>query len=85
MNELSMGLLGNLGLLLPIVAGLALVLYLVPVPLWIAAWASGAYVGLLTLIGMRFRRVPPGTVVTARISAVNPSGAAGTRVKRLPL
>src|SRR3970040_2320588 len=32
------------------------------------AW--GAYAGLLTLIGMRLRRVPPGTVVTARISAV---------------
>ncbi len=47
-----------------------LVLYLVPVPLWIAAWASGAYVGLMTLIAMRLRRVPPGTVVTARISAV---------------
>jgi len=41
----------------------------VPIPLWIAAWASGAYVGLLTLIGMRLRRVPPSTVVTARISA----------------
>jgi uncharacterized protein YqfA (UPF0365 family) len=50
--------------------GLAFVLYLVPIPLWIAAWASGAYVGLLTLIGMRLRRVPPGTVVTARISSV---------------
>jgi uncharacterized protein YqfA (UPF0365 family) len=49
---------------------LGLVLYLVPIPLWIAAWASGAYVGLFTLIGMRFRRVPPGTVVNARISAV---------------
>ena len=35
------------------------VLYLVPVPLWIAAWASGAYVGLFTLVGMRLRRVPP--------------------------
>jgi uncharacterized protein YqfA (UPF0365 family) len=32
--------------------------------------ASGAYVGLLTLVGMRLRRVPPGTVVTARISSV---------------
>jgi uncharacterized protein YqfA (UPF0365 family) len=47
-----------------------MVLYLTPIPLWIAAWASGAYVGRLTLIGMRFRRVPPSTVVTARISAV---------------
>jgi len=38
--------------------------------LWIAAWASGAYVGLFTLIAMRLRRVPPATIVTARISAV---------------
>lgn len=28
------------------------------------------YVGLFTLVAMRLRRVPPGTVVTARISAV---------------
>ena len=70
MNELSMGLLGNFGLFLPIVAGLTLVLYLVPVPLWVAAWASGAHVGMFTLVAMRLRRVPPGTVVTARISAV---------------
>jgi uncharacterized protein YqfA (UPF0365 family) len=69
MNELT-ALIGGLGLLLPVLAALALVLYLVPIPLWIAAWASGAYVGLLTLIGMRLRRVPPTTVVTARISAV---------------
>ena len=57
-------------MLLLVVAGLVLVLYLVPIPLWIAAWASGAYVGLFTLIGMRLRRVPPTTIVTARISAV---------------
>jgi uncharacterized protein YqfA (UPF0365 family) len=58
-------------LLLVLVIGLmGLLLYLIPLPLWIAAWASGAYVGLLTLIGMRLRRVPPGTVVTARISSV---------------
>ncbi|MCC7243625.1 MAG: flotillin-like FloA family protein, partial [Acidobacteria bacterium] len=51
-------------------AALALVLYLVPVRLWVAAWASGAYTGLMTLVGMRLRRVPPATVVTARISSV---------------
>jgi uncharacterized protein YqfA (UPF0365 family) len=45
-------------------------LYLIPMRLWIAAWSSGAYVGLVTLIGMRLRRVPPDTIVTARISAV---------------
>lgn len=73
MNELLIGMTGmtgGLGLLLVVVAGLAFILYLVPVPLWISAWASGAYVGLFTLIAMRLRRVPPATVVTARISAV---------------
>jgi uncharacterized protein YqfA (UPF0365 family) len=70
MLGLEISVFGILVLLLVIVAALILVLYLVPIPLWIAAWASGAYVGLLTLIGMRLRRVPPSTVVTARISAV---------------
>jgi uncharacterized protein YqfA (UPF0365 family) len=70
MTWLDTGLTGGFGLLVLLVAGLVLILYLVPVPLWIAAWASGAYVGLFTLIGMRLRRVPPGTVITARISSV---------------
>ncbi|HET6701279.1 MAG TPA: flotillin-like protein FloA [Gemmatimonadaceae bacterium] len=61
---------GGIGLLILVVVGIGIMLYLVPIPLWIAAWASGAYVGLPTLIGMRLRRVPPGTVITARISAV---------------
>ena len=65
-----LGLTGGMGILIIVVLAIFLLLYMVPIPLWIAAWASGAYVGLLTLIGMRFRRVPPGTVVTARISAV---------------
>jgi uncharacterized protein YqfA (UPF0365 family) len=69
MIGMEIGVLGVFVLLLVVVAALILVLYLVPIPLWVAAWASGAYVGLLTLIGMRLRRVPPGTVVTARISA----------------
>lgn len=60
---------GALGLLLPVIVLLLVVLYVVPLPLWIAAWSSGAYVGLMTLIGMRLRRVPPATIVTARISA----------------
>jgi uncharacterized protein YqfA (UPF0365 family) len=70
MNEIATGLTGGMGILVLVVAGLALVLYLVPIPLWIAAWASGAYVGLFTLVGMRLRRVPPTTIVTARISSV---------------
>jgi uncharacterized protein YqfA (UPF0365 family) len=70
MNQLLVGLVGSVGLLVVVLATLALLLYLVPVPLWIAAWASGAYVGLFTLIAMRLRRVPPSTIVNARISAV---------------
>jgi uncharacterized protein YqfA (UPF0365 family) len=61
---------GIIGIFLMALVGLFVVLYLIPVPLWIAAWASGAYVGLSTLVGMRFRRVPPSTIVTGRISAV---------------
>jgi uncharacterized protein YqfA (UPF0365 family) len=70
MNELDTGVFGSLALLLIVLVGIFALFYLIPVALWIAAWASNAYVGLLTLMGMRFRRVPPATVVTARISAV---------------
>jgi uncharacterized protein YqfA (UPF0365 family) len=64
MNELIASLAGGGALLMAIIAALAVLLYLVPIPLWIAAWASGAYVGLFTLIAMRLRRVPPATIVT---------------------
>src|SRR5688500_4689352 len=70
MSGFETGFIGGFALLLMLIVGLVFVLYLVPIPLWIAAWASGAYVGLFTLIGMRLRRVPPGTVITARISSV---------------
>ena len=70
MVGLEMGAFGALGLLVLVLAVLGFLLYMIPIPLWIAAWASGAYVGLLSLIGMRLRRVPPAIVVTARISAV---------------
>ena len=70
MTGLETGITGGLGILIIVVVAIFLLLYLVPIPLWIAAWASGAYVGLFTLVGMRLRRIPPNTVVTARISAV---------------
>ena len=47
-----------------------LILYMVPLRLWIAATASGARVSMWTLIAMRLRRVPPDQIVSARISAV---------------
>jgi uncharacterized protein YqfA (UPF0365 family) len=61
---------GSFGLFVIVFVAVLLVLYMVPVRLWIAAWSSGAPIGLLTLIGMRLRRVPPAVVITARISAV---------------
>jgi uncharacterized protein YqfA (UPF0365 family) len=62
--------LGIIGIVAIALVALFVGLYLIPIPLWIAAWASGAYVGLPTLVGMRFRRVPPGAIVNGRISAV---------------
>jgi uncharacterized protein YqfA (UPF0365 family) len=50
--------------------GTLMFFYFVPVGLYIAASASGAGVGLGTLIAMRLRRVPPGSIVNPRISAV---------------
>ncbi len=47
-----------------------LIMYMVPLRLWIAAKATSAGVSMLTMIAMRLRRVPPDTVVGARISAV---------------
>jgi uncharacterized protein YqfA (UPF0365 family) len=70
MGGIETGITGVFGILIVVVVAIFLLLYLVPIPLWIAAWASGAYVGLFTLVGMRLRRIPPNTVVTARISAV---------------
>ncbi len=64
------GLVSGFGLLILLMGVLAILLYMVPIRLWISAWASGAYVGLFTLVAMRLRRVPPHTIVTARISAV---------------
>lgn len=61
---------GIFGVLIIVVVMIALIAYLVPLRLWITAWASGAYVGLLTLIAMRLRRVPPHSIINARISAV---------------
>jgi uncharacterized protein YqfA (UPF0365 family) len=70
MTEFDTGLVGAGFFAIAILVFLVLLMYFIPLRLWIAAWSSGAYVGLVTLIGMRLRRVPPGVVVTARISAV---------------
>lgn len=43
--------------------------YYVPVGLWITALFSNVPVGIGSLIGMRFRKVPPAIIVNAMISA----------------
>ena len=49
--------------------GVILFFYFVPVRLWIAAWSSGAPVGIITLIAMRLRRVSPAAIVNPLINA----------------
>ena len=58
------------GFVLLIIALAVFILYMVPIRLWISAAASGAYVSLVSLIGMRFRRIPPSVIVNPRISAI---------------
>ncbi len=41
------------------IVALSILFTFVPVMLWISAMASGVYVGLTTLIGMRLRRIVP--------------------------
>ncbi len=45
-------------------------LYFVPVNLWITAVFSGVRVGLFELVFMRIRKVPPGVIVRALITAI---------------
>jgi uncharacterized protein YqfA (UPF0365 family) len=44
-------------------------LYFVPVNLWITAQFSNVRVGLLELVGMRIRKVPPSVIVNSMITA----------------
>ena len=64
-----------------IVVGILVFFYLVPVRLFIAAWSSGAPVGIFELIAMRLRRVPPASIVNPLISAVK----AGLSVRSVDL
>ena len=64
-------LLSGLSLFL-VIAGFLLIMFIfwmVPVRLWVRALASGAYVALTNLIGMRLRKVSPATIVWPFISA----------------
>lgn len=51
------------------IVGLFVFLYFVPLNLWITAIFSGVRVGLLELVFMRIRKVPPSIVVNSLITA----------------
>jgi len=55
--------------LIIVIVFLLVLLSFVPIGLWISAWAAGVSVGLLTLVGMRLRRVPPARIVLPMIKA----------------
>lgn len=63
---------GDYTILIAVVAGIILLfvfLYFVPVNLWITAQFSNVRVGLLELVFMRIRKVPPRIVVDSMITA----------------
>lgn len=55
-----------------------LLFYFIPVGLWFTALVSGVRISLLQLILMRWRKVPPGVIVTSMIAATK----AGLHVNR---
>jgi uncharacterized protein YqfA (UPF0365 family) len=61
------------GILIAIIVGgligLWILFYFIPVGLWFSAILSGVRVSLLQLIFMRWRKVPPGIIVTAMINS----------------
>jgi uncharacterized protein YqfA (UPF0365 family) len=60
---------GSLFSVILIVIAISLFFSFVPVMLWITAMASGVYIGLTTLIGMRLRRITPARIVNPLIKA----------------
>jgi uncharacterized protein YqfA (UPF0365 family) len=51
------------------IIGLWIILYFIPIGLWFTALLSGVKVSLLQLILMRWRKVPPNTIVRSMIEA----------------
>ena len=49
-----------------------LIFYFIPVGLWFSALVSGVRISLLQLILMRWRKVPPSTIVSSMIESTKP-------------
>ena len=50
------------------IVGLIIFLWFFPVTMWFQALISGVKISLIQLVLMRWRRVPPGTIVMAMIT-----------------
>ena len=63
---------GAIGWIIPliVIVFLLVLLNFIPIGLWISAWAAGVRGGLLTLVGMRLRRVAPIRIIMPMIKAV---------------
>lgn len=61
-----------------VLAGLWILLYLIPVGLWFSALVSGVRISLLQLVLMRWRKVPPTVIVRAMIEGIK----AGLKLNR---
>ena len=60
----------SLTILVVVLLLVAFIFSLIPVGLWISALAAGVRVGIVTLIGMRLRRVPPSRIIIPLIKAM---------------
>lgn len=60
---------GPVFFILLFIIGVSVFLHFVPLGLWISAIAAGVRVGIVTLVGMRLRRVPPAKIVLPLIKA----------------
>ncbi len=63
------GLIGSGFLLVLLIAAVMIFLHFVPIGLWISALAANVHVGIMTLVGMRMRRVPPNKIILPLIKA----------------
>ena len=59
----------GLAVIILLVILLPVFFYFIPVGLWISALAAGVKVGIITLFGMRLRRVPPSIIVRPMIKS----------------
>jgi len=63
------GVIATLIFIFLVLIGVVVIFSFIPVGLWISALAAGVRVGIITLIGMRLRRVPPAKIVNPLIKS----------------